>query len=62
MDWENLKLKLINASDLEKKLIPPTNWAIEGFLPEGLTILAGAPKSGKSLLALNLALALSADA
>ena len=62
MDWENLKLKLINASDLEKKQIPSTNWAIEGFLPEGLTILAGAPKSGKSLLALNLALALSADA
>lgn len=62
MDWQNGKLKLINASDLENKQIPPTNWAIENFLPEGLTILAGAPKSGKSLLALNLALALSANA
>ena len=62
MDWKNLSLKLINASDLERKQIPPTNWAIEGFLPEGLTILAGAPKSGKSLLALNMALALSANA
>jgi len=62
MDWQNGKLKLINGTDLENKEIPPTNWAIEDFLPEGLTILAGAPKSGKSLLALNLALALSADA
>lgn len=55
-------LKLITASDLEAKNIPPANWAIEGFIPEGLTILAGAPKSGKSIFALNLALALSSDA
>lgn len=55
------KLKLISASELEQKTLAPTNWAIEGILPEGLTILAGAPKSGKSILALNLALALSSD-
>lgn len=53
------KVKLITATDLENKIIPPANWAIKDFLPEGLTILAGAPKSGKSILALNLALALS---
>ncbi len=52
-------IKLISATDLENKVIPPSNWAIDNFLPEGLTILAGAPKSGKSILALNLALALS---
>lgn len=53
------KPKLISASELEKKQLAPVNWMIEGILPEGLTILAGAPKSGKSILALNLALALS---
>ena len=55
------KLKLMSASELEKKELAPTNWMIEGILPEGLTILAGAPKSGKSILALNLALALSSE-
>jgi len=55
------KIKLVSATELESKIIPPSNWAIEGFLPEGLTILAGAPKSGKSILALNIALALSSE-
>lgn len=55
------KQKLISASELENKSLTPVNWAIEGILPEGLTILDGAPKSGKSIFALNLALALSSD-
>ena len=55
------KLKLMSASELERKVLPPANWAIKDFMPEGLTILAGAPKSGKSILALNIALALSSE-
>jgi len=53
------KLKLITAKTLETKSIPLTNWAIDGIIPEGLSILAGAPKSGKSLLALSMALAIA---
>lgn len=53
------KLKLMTAEELENKNLPPQNWALENLLPEGLTILAGAPKSGKSLLAFGISLALS---
>jgi len=34
---------------------PPPRWAVPDLLPEGLTILAGPPKSGKSYLALQIA-------
>ena len=53
------KTHIINAEDLRKKEIPPIKWAVEGMLPEGLTILAGSPKIGKSILALHLALAVA---
>lgn len=35
---------------------PEPNWVVPGIMSEGLNILAGAPKQGKSVLALNLAL------
>ncbi len=35
--------------------LPPPRHVVEGLLPEGLAILAGRPKRGKSLLALQLA-------
>lgn len=35
---------------------PDPCWAVPGLLAEGLNLLAGSPKSGKSMLALNLAL------
>lgn len=37
----------------------PPRWAVDDILPEGLTILAGKPKSGKSWMALDIALAIS---
>lgn len=40
----------------ELKNLPPIRWLIEGEIPErGLTVLFGAPKSGKSFLALDYA-------
>jgi Bifunctional DNA primase/polymerase, N-terminal/AAA domain/Primase C terminal 1 (PriCT-1) len=36
--------------------LPEPSWAIPGFLPEGVTLLAGKPKMGKSWLALALAI------
>ena len=50
------KAKPINALELFEKKFEPVNWAVDGFIPSGLTILAGGPKVGKSLLALHLAL------
>lgn len=38
---------------------PDPKWAVPGLFPEGLTLFAGAPKVGKSWLALGLAVAVS---
>lgn len=37
----------------------PIKWAVDDFLPVGLSVLAGGAKVGKSYLALNFALAVS---
>jgi hypothetical protein len=47
------------ADRLMAEEFPAPRWAVPGLIPEGLTILAGAPKAGKSWLALNLALAIA---
>lgn len=47
------------AQHLMKQNFEPPRWAIDDLLPEGLTILAGAPKLGKSWLALDIALCIS---
>ena len=49
----------ISAHDLGIKTFAPPRWAIPDLLPEGLIILAGKPKIGKSWLALNLAVAIA---
>jgi hypothetical protein len=38
---------------------PEPTWVVPGIMSEGLNIVAGAPKKGKSLLALNLALTIA---
>lgn len=45
---------LISAADLQNKKFPPVRWAVDDIVPEGLTILAGDPKVGKSLLAVDI--------
>lgn len=47
------------VSLLMKEVFPPLRWAVPDMIPEGLTILAGKSKQGKSWLALDLALAIS---
>ena len=42
----------ISAAALMEKRFEPIRWIVPGYLPEGLTVLAGAPKLGKSWLAL----------
>ena len=53
------KLKGITAFDLANMEIPEVKWFVDGLLPEGLTLLAGAAKVGKSFLAWNIALAVA---
>ena len=52
-------LKPISAKDLAAKTFSPPRWAVPDLLPEGLIILAGKPKAGKSWLALNVAVAVA---
>jgi hypothetical protein len=47
----------IRASDLQGMTFAPVRYVLSGFVPEGITILAGKPKIGKSWLTLDLCLA-----
>ena len=53
------KLETINAEDLQNRTYEPTHFLVDELIPEGLHILAGAPKIGKSWLALWLCLCVS---
>jgi hypothetical protein len=57
--WKAQGLKTITAAELLSLEMPPLRWAVSDLVPEGLTILAGRPKLGKSWLALGLAIAVS---
>ncbi len=50
---------VFTAAELMAQDIPPVRWILPGILPEGLTILAGKPKMGKSWLALDLSVAVA---
>ena len=50
------QLQTIDADTLLSTTLPPTRFIIDRLLPQGLHILAGAPKVGKSWLALWLCL------
>ena len=53
------KLETITAEDLQNRTYDPTPFLVDELIPEGLHILAGAPKIGKSWLALWLCLCIS---
>ncbi|WP_052360053.1 AAA family ATPase [Solidesulfovibrio alcoholivorans] len=59
-DGKNPAAGIVSASDLLRMDIPELRWAVPGFLPEGLTVLAGNPKVKKSWLALGAMLAIGA--
>ena len=45
------------AAELMAAVFPEPRWAVPGIVAEGVTVLAGAPKAGKSWLGLGLGLA-----
>lgn len=52
-------VELFSATELWNTELPEIQWVIPDFLGEGLNILAGDPKTGKSWFALNLASAVA---
>jgi hypothetical protein len=50
---------LITADALMRKVFPEPRWAVPGIFAEGLTLLVGAPKLGKSWLGLTTAVAVA---
>jgi hypothetical protein len=50
------QIEALSAVDLMRMDIEPPAWIVEDILPEGITLLSGVPKIGKSWLALNVAL------
>ena len=49
-----------NAADLMATVFRPPNWAVPGIIAEGVTLLCGPPKVGKSWASLDLALQVAA--
>lgn len=47
------------GSELMKAQFPPARWLVKGVISAGMTFLAGRPKSGKSILATQLSIAVS---
>ena len=48
------KYKSITLAEIVKTKFRPIRWAVPGIIPEGLTLLAGRPKFGKSWLMLQM--------
>lgn len=49
----------MTAAALMRMKFEPIRYVVDGYLAEGLTVLAGAPKIGKSWMALNIAVAVA---
>ncbi|MDQ0382436.1 AAA family ATPase [Amycolatopsis thermophila] len=58
-DAENLLAGLRDGAWLDAQEFPPLQYAVDGLLPEGFSLLIGPPKAGKSWLALGLLLAIA---
>jgi len=56
---EQLKVLTNSAASLQHKIFPKLNFVVPGLIPEGLTLLAGKPKVGKSFLCLDVAIAVA---
>lgn len=53
------KPSIISAKELLTKVFPKPKYAVDGLLPEGVTVLVGKPKLGKSWLGIGIAVAVA---
>jgi hypothetical protein len=51
--------RIFTAAELMAQELPPVRWVVPGLVPEGVTLLAGKPKLGKSWFALGLGAAVA---
>src|SRR5262245_56387180 len=51
--------RIVTAQTILDTEYPEPKWAVKGIFPEGTTFIAGPPKFGKSVLVLNIAVAVS---
>lgn len=56
------RLSQVTAADLQHMTFPPVSYVVPGYVAEGLTLLAGKPKLGKSWLALDWCIAVARGA
>ncbi len=56
------ELETISADKLAAMELPPVKYIVQGYIAEGLTVLAGRPKAGKSWMALGIAIAVASPA
>ncbi len=49
----------ITARELQTRVFPPIAWVVPDLIPDGLSMVAGKPKIGKSWLALDVAVAVA---
>jgi hypothetical protein len=59
-DHPSPKFKFISAEELMQKQFAPIRWILPNFITEGCILFVGRPKIGKSWLALQIAMAVSA--
>jgi hypothetical protein len=56
----NWRDHVFTAAELQRKIFPPVSYCVPDLIPEGLTIIAGKPKIGKSWMALDICIAIAA--
>ena len=56
--YQNIE-KGINAVELQNKQFPPVNWFVKSLIPQGLTVIAGQSKIGKSWFLMQLGICVS---
>jgi len=58
-DVVDIQVVLVNGAELMRRNLPEIKWTVENIIPDGCTILAGAPKTGKSFMALDIGLSVA---
>jgi hypothetical protein len=56
---DQFRLNTFSASELQDMEFPPIKWIVQDILPEGLTLICGKPKFGKSWFVLDMAFAVA---
>lgn len=56
-NWKSLKD--ISLEEFKNTKYDPIKWLVQDIVPEGLSILGGKPKTGKTFLALNMAISIA---